>query len=250
MLSADALWRALEGVSERVPNSVQMELFARLRALHEHFTIWVLRNMRVYSEAGIAPDLDSTTTRVAPLMRGLLDNLPELLPPKERESLFAECQRLETAGVPADLARQCATLPALSPALDWLRVADSQGADLFATAACYSRLAEALDGATLRAAIVALDTDGPWQERFRAGLLSDYDLQLRALVAQLLSAHGAQPEAVADFLAAREPAPQRLSEVIEALQHGSSSPSTAMLAVAVQELKGLVQAGDARRLER
>ena len=242
LLAIDEHWAALEALDGRIAAAVQTRLLLRARALHEHATLWLLRNHGPAAGA----ETGAMAARLRPQIERLAEALPGLLPAEERARAAAERQRLEGEGVPAQLAGRAAVMPALYVVLDLLKVAEAAGAEPLAVAGCYYGLVEALGLSRLRRALVALAPGDGWQQRFRDGLQADYDLQVRGLTAQLLRVHGAEPEAVERFLAERAPAVERLRGVLAELD-GAPAPSAAMLAVAVQELKALVQLGDARR---
>ncbi len=241
LLELDAAWQAL-AAEEAITEPVRREQWLALRALHEHATLWLLRNPEPI--AGI-DDATAAIARLQPAIRRLTEHLDSVLPEATASGLAQERARLQADGLPGPLARRLAALPVLYPALDWLAVADSGGAELLAVAGCHYRLVEALELGGLRRALAGLATQDGWQERFRDGLVADYDRQLRTLVAQLVAERGADPAAVAPFLEARRPAAERLRRVLQEV-HNSTVPGAAVLGVAVQELEALVQAGAAR----
>ncbi|ABM61807.1 NAD-glutamate dehydrogenase [Halorhodospira halophila] len=243
MFGLDTAWEGVEARVDDVEHAVVTERLQGLRDLHEHATLWLLRNAGAeVGEAGAA----AAVARVQPSLQRLSEHLVELLPDAQADALMAEGQRLEQAGLPPALARRVAALPALYPALDWVKVAEATGADELAIAASYFQLVERLGLAELRHRLERLEAQDGWQVRFREGLVADYDLQLRGLTAQLVTARGADPAAVEPLLDERRVAVERLQAVLTEVQQGAA-PGSAVLAVAVQELKALVQVGDARR---
>ncbi|MCG5526939.1 MULTISPECIES: NAD-glutamate dehydrogenase [Halorhodospira] len=246
MFALDAAWEGVEARASEVDHGVVTGLLQGVRELHEHATLWLLRNLGAGlgdAEGGAA----AAVSRVRPSLQRLNEHLSDLLPAARAEALAAEGKRLEQAGLPPGLARRMATLPELYPALDWVKVAESTGADILAIAASHFRLVEGLGLAGLRRRLERLEAHDGWQVRFREGLVADYDLQLRGLTAQLVATRGADPAAVDGFLGERRVALERLQTVLAEVQQ-SAAPGGAVLAVAVQELKALVQVGDARRL--
>ncbi|MFW6345023.1 MAG: NAD-glutamate dehydrogenase domain-containing protein, partial [Halomonas sp.] len=240
MFDLDAARDALEGMADGVSEGVLREHQLALRELHEHATLWLLRSPG--AEGGVG----ESVARVQPGVRRLTERLEGLLPAPAAAQQAQVRAGLIEAGVPGSVARRLAALPALYPALDWVAVAEVAGADLLAVAGCHYRLETELGLAGLRRALEALEAGDRWQERFREGLVTDYDQQLRALTAELAIAHGADPAAVPSLLAGRRPAVARLRNVLQAV-HNTHVPGAAVLAVAVQELKALAQAGEARR---
>jgi len=246
MFGLDAAWDGIEARVAEVDHAVVTGLLQEVRELQEHATLWLLRNLGAGLGDGEGGGV-AAIARVQPCLQRLGEHLQELLPPARAGDLAAATQRLERAGLPSVLARRLAALPELYPALDWVKVAEATGADVLAIAASHFTLVERLGLDGLRRRLERLEAADGWQVRFREGLVTDYDLQLRGLTAQLVASRGADPAAVDDFLGQRRAAVERLRGVLAEIEQGPA-PGPAVLAVAVQELKALVQVGDARRL--
>ncbi len=237
-------WSAVEHRGEGVAHAQKAALLVRLRRMHEEASVWLLRNMASLRSPADCGGIEDAVQRIRPLVQRLAQALPGLLPARESEAIAGECDRLEAAGLPAAEAARLVHLFALRPALDWVRVSESTRVDLLAIAANYYRLVDTLDLGCLRRALYGLESQDLWQERFRDGLLIDYDLQVRALVAQLVTRYGTDDAALEKFLADRGGALQRLGAVLGELEV-TQNPGTAIVAVALQELKAVVQVGDA-----
>jgi len=153
--------------------------------------------------------------------------------------------------VPAELARRVAAGGLLFSALDMAWICRQTESELFLVAGVYFLAAERLELDWLRTTIDAFPTADPWQERFRAGLEDEIYLQLRWLGAEVVTASGL-PRAEERVEAWLERYAAQVARIRQTLAELKSMPKLelAMLAVAVQQLKQLVQAGTARALEK
>jgi glutamate dehydrogenase len=173
--------------------------------------------------------------------------VPDLLGPAEHESARGETSRLESAGVPAELAGQVAHLEALVPALDIVEVADSVGVEVASAAAVYFGLGARLELHWVRDQVVALQRDTRWDAMARAALRDDVYAEQAALVAEVLRSGGdgrSPHERVDAWLAQNEPLVERCLQVLADIRT-AGSPDLARLSVAVREVRNLINASGA-----
>jgi glutamate dehydrogenase len=174
-----ALNNAIDALDNRIPGSLQLELYAAVQSLLLDRLVWFLRN--VDFRQGLAAIVAHYRAGVAAVEAALGNALPT--------AAAARCEaragELRGQGVPQDLARRIASLPALSAAPDIVVVADRTGRDIGELAAVYFAV-EAyfrLDqiGAAARSIVVsdyfdrlaldrALDSIGQAEQRLTAAM--------------------------------------------------------------------------------
>jgi glutamate dehydrogenase len=157
--------------------------------------------------------------------------------------LLARSERLESAGVPADVARRVATLPTMFAVFDIVEVARDAEVEVEGVAAVHFRLGERLALHWLRDRIVALPRDDRWRALARAALRDDIYGLHRGLTAQVLSATGPQADVEARVEAWIEgnPAAGRTEKTLAEIRVGKVFDTTT-LPVAVREVRNLLLA--------
>ena len=238
-------WRQVDALDNRIDADRQIRLQLALADLQEQATLWLLRNLPRPLDVPLAIE------RLKPQVARFWDNMTELLPAGARERLAARELAATADGVPAELARRVAAGGLLFSALDMAWICRQTESELFLVAGVYFLAAERLELDWLRTTIDAFPTADPWQERFRAGLEDEIYLQLRWLGAEVVTASGL-PRAEERVEAWLERYAAQVARIRQTLAELKSMPKLelAMLAVAVQQLKQLVQAGTARALEK
>lgn len=230
-------WRAVEATDGRVAAQAQLELLLRLRGLHEETTVWLVQHVGFLQAVGEG-DPHGGIVHLRNELARLQKHLPTLLPEPDAQAVAGEEERLRQLGVPEEEARASALIQTLRPALDLVHVAHATGVELLAVARVHYRVLEALGLRELRDRLTSLPAGDPWQLRFRQGLEADFHLEMRQVVCQLLQEHGGTEDGVAAYLEARATPVQRLSTILQELR-SAAEPSEAMVAVAVQELRGI-----------
>jgi glutamate dehydrogenase len=158
------LWTGIRALDATVPTSVQTTLFLEVRRVVERATRWLLRNRHQ------PLDVAATVAFFAPAVPALREQLSQLLT-ESSVSAMARCVDDYTqAGVPDQLARQIAALPALFSVLDINEVAASIERPLADTAAVHFQLGEQLRLDWLRERILELPRDEHWQALARGAL--------------------------------------------------------------------------------
>ena len=126
-----ALNAEIDGLDNKVPGKVQLDLYHTVQDLLLDRLVWFLRNVDL--ARGLAGIVEHYREGIAAVQAALDTALPE----DATAARAARQTELETAGVPAGLARRLADLPALAAAPDIVLVADRTGHDVAAVAAIY-----------------------------------------------------------------------------------------------------------------
>ncbi|ODN72087.1 NAD-glutamate dehydrogenase [Methylobrevis pamukkalensis] len=111
---------AIDALDAKIAGEVQLDLYARVQALLLGATTWFIRNV------GDGSDLSAVIERFRPRIAEIRNSVDlSTLPATVDEDLAASRQRLEAAGVPADLARRIALLQLEARATDAILVAET-----------------------------------------------------------------------------------------------------------------------------
>jgi glutamate dehydrogenase len=126
-----ALNTAIDALDNKIAGKLQLELYAAVQDLLLDRLVWFLRNVDL--SQGLAGIVEHYRAGIAAVEAALGSALAE-------EAATARAVReieLKTAGVPEDLARRIASLPALTAAPDIVLVAERTGRDVADIAATY-----------------------------------------------------------------------------------------------------------------
>ena len=231
-------WKEIEALDNRVDADVQIRTLLEGRRLIERGSRWLLRSVP-------RPiDIGATVARFAPGAQVLYGSIPRHLGAADLEPLLARAEQLESAGVPAKLARRVATLPTMFATFDVVEVADDAGIDVETVAAVHFQLGDRLRLHWLRDRIVALPRDDRWRALARAALRDDIYGLHRELTAKVLRSD-AKGDDVAERVEAwieANPAAERTLETLAEIRLGKIYDTTT-LPVAVREVRNLLQAG-------
>ena len=233
----DALWTAVEDLDDHVPSNVQTEILLAGRKLVERATRWLLRHRR--PPIDVAREVERFAAGIAPVRR----RLPELVSSAEGDAHRQLAERLQEAGVPADLATLVGGFTSLYAALDIVEVAQEVGEPVEMVAAVHFALGDRLQLPWLRDQIEALPRDNRWQTLARAALRDDLYGQQRALTTGVLRVSAPRDEVaarIATWCARNEEALLRSAQVIADVKAGGAA-ELAILSVALRENHHLIQ---------
>jgi glutamate dehydrogenase len=239
LYAARGLWQEIDGLDNRVPAAVQIELHWISRGLLERASQWLLRNRR--------PPLavEAVVAQFRPGIAALGAALPQLLAPAEQALFELGKQQLIERGVPAELARAVISQPVLYSALDIIEVATHAQLPVEDVASIYFALASQLEMNWLRESIINLPTANHWQRRARAALLNNLYDQGRSLTADVLKLPVAGPPQARlhAWLERNRQLIERCLGLFADLRAASQQPDLAMLSVALRETDNLAQGG-------
>jgi glutamate dehydrogenase len=126
-----ALNTEIDALDNRVSGKLQLELYRAVQDLLLDRLVWFVRNV------DLAQGLAGIVAHYRDGIAAVTAALDSVLPEAETVARRARARELESAGVPDDLARRLASLPALVAAPDIVMVADRAGQDIAAVAATY-----------------------------------------------------------------------------------------------------------------
>ncbi len=173
----------------RIDSETQMRMRIEMRTLVERASRWLVSNRR--------PPLDSegTVAEFRPGVAELLPVLPQLITGRTLAAFEARRARLQSRGVPDELAERAAVLAPAYAVLTILETAHRAGGeDPLEVGRLHFALGERLMTSLLVERIIALPRDDRWQTMARAALRDDLQAVHGALTAQVLeSTDAAQP---------------------------------------------------------
>jgi len=126
-----ALNGEIDALDNTIPGSLQLDLYAGVQRLLRDRVVWFLRNVDLTQGlAGIVTHYREGIAEVA-------SALASALTPQAQAARTERAKELAASGVPADLARRLASLPALTAAPDIVLIADRAGQKIGNVAATY-----------------------------------------------------------------------------------------------------------------
>jgi len=179
------IWPAIEALDYRVEARVQTRLMQIVADFIKRQTVWFLHN----------EERPFDFTRLVSAYRdgvdGLMDAPEAVLSPLAREDFDALRQSFTDAGVPEDLARRVAALPALQFACDIEQVADQLDRPVEQVGRAYSEVGHSLGYDWLRSTADPATVDDHWDRLAARAVLDDLAWQQRMLTRRILES---QPE--------------------------------------------------------
>ncbi|MEQ8718923.1 MAG: NAD-glutamate dehydrogenase [Acidimicrobiales bacterium] len=231
----EGLWRAVRGLDNAVPASIQVDMHLEIKRLGERAARWFLRG-----STG-APDVAAIIAAHAEPARRLTGVLADLLVGSDLSEHRSATTLLTDAGVPADLAATVAGLGLAFGILDLAGVAQRTATDLREVAEIYFLLDERLDLGWLRRHIVALPRDDHWQSRARSALRDDFYREhaaLTAAVTEATSGNGDAASRVEHWVSANPAGVGRCRATFSDIK-ASGSQDLARVSIALRELREL-----------
>jgi glutamate dehydrogenase len=195
-LDARELWAQIDALDGTLPESAQIAALTDIWHLQRNMTRWLLN--RPGEQLNIAALVD----RYAAPTSELRAALPGILPADSRAEFLADQARWEAMRFPTGLAREFATLPYLTYAMDIVDIALERGLPVAEAGRAYFALSDALHSKWLMDNVEALPVDGRWHAQARGVLRDELQSQQRALVSKVLAnAHHGADTAVKEWLA-------------------------------------------------
>lgn len=232
-LNARELWKQIDALDGKVPESVQIDALQVIWNLQRSFTRWLL------NRPGAIPDI---ATAVARYHDGYNDirAAEGVLPDSLRPDYEASLRDWRAKGLPPALAGQIAALPYLEPSSDIIEVALAHKLKAVEVSKVHYRVGEALHLPWLQQQIDALQVDGRWHAVARGVLRDELSTRHRQLTSQVLGMPGATAEAKVKHWLERDNASLRftLNMLNELAAQKTLDYPTA--SVAVQRLSQLV----------
>lgn len=175
------LWGEIEALDYKVRPATQQKMMLQLYYLIRRATRWFLRMRK--------PDIniEKTIEDFSKPIAELIDQLPSLLTPSDREALETEIQLLVSEGVPEKLARATANCNTLFTSLDIVEAARKNNFSIAEVAKTYYSLGNQLELNWLREQMSLYPRETQWDELARSGLRDDLDWVQRNLSVSVLS---------------------------------------------------------------
>jgi glutamate dehydrogenase len=232
-------WVAVQRLDNKIDARVQLEMLHDGRRLVERGSRWLVHAFphRI--------DVARAIERFEPGAKRLAGKLPGLLEGVERENFDCREADLREAGVPPELARQVAAMPATLSALDIVSAAECTGRDFDRVSEVYFKLGFSLDLNWLRNRIIDLPRADRWQALARTALRDElYSLQ-RRLTEEVINGANGQIDSDAAIAAWRERhtgAVQRCLGMLADIRASRTYDMTT-LPVALREVRHLIRGG-------
>jgi glutamate dehydrogenase len=220
------LWREIEALDNRVPDSVQAEMIFEANRPLTRAVTWFARSRR------LSDPMEATLQRLAPAVEVMRTRLAAAAHDAPKAGAWTQ------AGVPAALAASVALMQPLYAALDIAAVAESTRRPLDEVADVHEGIGARLGLTRLRAQIDQLPADSYWQSLAKAALGDDLAQLQRAIAHDAIGQGG---DGAAARLAAWEShngtALERAKRLLA--EFGDKGADLAMLSVALRELRNL-----------
>jgi len=220
---------AIDGLDSKVPGVVQLGLYRTVQDLVLDKTVWFLRNADF--AGGVGPVVAAFGGTVA----ALGGSLGRLLPNGERGRIDAAASTLESAGVPAGLARRIAGLPALASAADIHLVAAATERPLAEAAPIFFAVGETFRIARIESLAARLAVTDYYD-----GLARDRALEALAAARRRVAVEAVSAGSLDAWLAARGEEAARTLAAVEGLTEGEEL-TLSRLAVGAGLLSDLVR---------
>ncbi len=232
------LWQTIESLDNQIAATLQLDMLIESNKLISRATLWFLRNRKQ------PLDISAAVNDFQAGVQTLRTALSELLDAHQHQQLTLRRDYYTQQGVTTTLAQEVALLPLLFLALDITEVAATLGREVSGVGKLYFHLGALLDLHWVRDRITALPEESHWPTLARAALRDDLLRLQRTLTREALLQSGDRdlsPTAILDHWSANnqitvERYLQHLSEF-----KASELPDLAMLSVAVNEARKLVQ---------
>ncbi|HEU5128193.1 MAG TPA: NAD-glutamate dehydrogenase [Glycomyces sp.] len=229
------LWRRIEALDNRVPQSAQVAALLVTRRLLDRGVRWILQHRR--GPLDVAGEID----RLRPGLSVLQPKLPELLTDSEAVGFERFCTQLAEQGVPAELAADVSAPIFGFGLVDVVECSRTLGTNLVETAQVYYGIAAQLHADEILNQISALPRRNRWQTLARSALRYDLYGALAALTATALHAKpGAAPSEAVEVWA--ELSGAEIGRIRAATEEaGHSDEKLAVLSVALRQIRSLVE---------
>jgi glutamate dehydrogenase len=235
VFSLTTLWKEIEALDNKVPDSVQAEMLIESDRLIVRSTSWFLRSRRL---------TDEMASVIAHFNRGveaLARRLPDTLDVADRARMESLAEKLRASGVPEATALRVASLDPLFAALDIVEVASAKQHPVEQVARIYFDLATRLGLPELREQIAALPADQHWQGLARGAMLDDLASLQCAITGEALNGFDqsvSTEKLVSAWQSRNQRAIERARQLLAELKNAPTM-DVSMLSVALRELRRL-----------
>ncbi|MEE8084116.1 MAG: NAD-glutamate dehydrogenase, partial [Alphaproteobacteria bacterium] len=233
----EALWQDIEALDNKLDAEVQTAALIDIKALIERASLWFLR----YRPHPL--DITHNVALFQPCIEALGRSLADVSSASDLAFMEARRREFEDKGMPARLAGGIARLPLMGAALDIVRAASGDATAVTDAARVYFGIGARFGFDWLRDAARAIEAQTPWQRQAVQAMVDElYGLQFD-LVTHVMDAAGGikAAEVVVDIWTdAHKAAVDRVEQILADMR-ASGTPDIAMIAVAVRQLRLLVE---------
>jgi glutamate dehydrogenase len=236
------IWRAIEGLDNKVAAGVQARMAIDVARLAERATLWFLTNLP--RPLSIARTIEEFAADIAVLVK----QIPTIVAVDDAAAMERRKTDLTRQGVPDELAGRIAGLDVLAAALDIVRLAHSSSVSVVDTGRIYFAIGARLGIDRLRLAAQTVKSETEWQRMAVETVVDDSYSHQAALTVRVLDAatggklgRKAVDGLIETWLAAHTAAIRRVNNLMEEI-HAEPELDQAMLTVANGQLRALVAA--------
>jgi len=234
-----AFWSDVQELDNEIDAQVQLEMLIDGRRLVERASRWFVH---AYPH-GL--DVAQTIEQFTPGAQELAPLLPEVLKGAQRENFDTREAALREAGVPEELARSVARMPAMLAALDIVIVAQRTECPRAQVAEVFYNLGFQIELNWLRDRIVELPRADRWQALARTALRDELMSLHRSLTEQVLADADADADsetAIGAWREANQDSVDRCLGMLADIRAGRMFDMTT-LSVALREVRHLIRGG-------
>jgi glutamate dehydrogenase len=254
VLEVEPLWEAIAARDGEIPAAGQMALFRRVSAALRGATFWLARRA---GREGL--DVQALVGRYGPGFKALRKLTPETMSDVEKEAIKARVRDLVAAGAPEGLAREAATLQAISTAADLVDLAEASSWPVANVSRLYHAVGSAFAFDRLRRAAGAFAAGDSFERtalrRLIEDMLAEQTTLARAIMAFAGSAQAGGDadharEAVSSWTALRRDLAGQACRTIEEIEASGGPWSFAKLTIANAALRELASEASGGRRKR
>jgi len=231
----EEIWADLEALDNQVPANAQHIGYREVRRTMDRAVRWLVDVRFPIS------DVTAEIERFGPTVAELRPKVPQLLRGRERESLYAEVDRLVGHGLPRELALEITCLLRAFLLLDVVEIAVANDRPAAEVADLHFALSERLSVDDILTAVTRLPRDDRWSALARAAIRHDVYAALAAITASVLKDTDSSLLATERLDAWAEQNPERVERArttfAEALSRDPVDLAT--LSVALRVMRGL-----------
>jgi glutamate dehydrogenase len=174
------LWADIEALDNHVPTDAQHAAYSEIRRLIDRATRWLV-DVR-FPITDVAGEIE----RFAPTLLELADRVPELLCGSERETLYADVDRLVGLGLPRDVSLRVAALLSAFLLLDVVEIARTSERPAAEVAELHFAVSDRFSVDEMLTKITLLPRDDRWSTLARAALRHDLYAALSMITTAVL----------------------------------------------------------------
>ncbi len=234
IFGARAIEDRIRALDHQVDAAMQTRLRLEVRTLVERATRWLVNNRRRPVDVG------SAVAELAAGVQQVEASLPDTLLGRDAEAYAKRHKAYQAAGVPEDLARAVAALPAAYSALTIVQTASAAERDVREVAEVHFATGQRLGLDRLLARIVELPRDDRWQTMARAALRDDLHTVHAQLSTEVLGS-GSPGRPAKEQVSGWEKATPALAESVKTLRSiCDGKPDLARMSVGLRVARALL----------